>query len=471
MGALAALLREEGNDVSGSDAAFDPPIGPMLQDLGIRCLLGYDAAHLEPRPDLVVVGNAIRRTNVEAQEAERLALPRASMSQTIRERFLARRRPLVVAGTHGKTTTTAMSAWILWRAGLEPGWFIGGVPKGLPGSAAMGGARVRLDRGRAPFVVEGDEYDAAYWAKHPKFLDYVGVTPDEVAILTSIEHDHVDIYPDAVSYAEAFRTFVRRVPAGGLLVCDAHDARVRAVVSEEAKARIAWYALDGDATGEQTPTWLGAPAASSTEATAAFDLFAGGVSCGRFFLKMPGRHNIRNAIAAIAACAEGFGVGPSDARGHLASFEGVRRRQDLLGQPRGISVYDDFAHHPTAVDETLRALRARHPGGALWAVFEPRSATACRSLHQEAYATSFAAADHVLLAPLGRSNIPETERLDLDRLTRDLGPQARAMPSVPAIVADIAARSRPGDCVAILSNGAFGGIHRMLIDALEALND
>jgi UDP-N-acetylmuramate: L-alanyl-gamma-D-glutamyl-meso-diaminopimelate ligase len=471
MGALAALLREEGNEVSGSDAAFDPPIGPMLRDLGIRCLLGYDVAHLEPRPELVVVGNAIRRTNVEAQEVERLGLRRASMSETIRERFLSKRRPLVVAGTHGKTTTTAMSAWILWRAGLEPGWFIGGVPKGLSGSAAMGGARVRLDRGRAPFVVEGDEYDAAYWAKHPKFLDYVGVTPDEVAILTSIEHDHVDIYPDAVSYEEAFRTFVRRVPAGGLLVCDAHDARVRAVVSEEAKARVAWYALDGDATGEETPTWLGAPAASSAEATAAFDLFAGGVSCGRFFLKMPGRHNMRNAVAAIAACAEGFGVGPSDARGHLASFEGVRRRQDLLGQPRGVSVYDDFAHHPTAVDETLRALRARHPGGALWAVFEPRSATACRSLHQEAYAASFAAADHVLLAPLGRSNVPETERLDLDRLTRELGPQARAMPSVDAIVADIVARSRSGDCVAILSNGAFGGIHRMLIDALEALND
>jgi len=160
-------------------------------------------------------------------------------------------------------------------------------------------------------------------------------------------------------------------------------------------------------------------------------------------------------------------VAPSDARSHLASFEGVRRRQDLLGQPRGIFVYDDFAHHPTAVDETLRALRGRHPGGALWAVFEPRSATACRSLHQEAYASSFAAAEHVLLAPLGRSNVPEADRLDIDRLSRDLGSRAKAMPSVSAIVADVAARSRPGDCIAILSNGAFGGIHRLLLDALE----
>ncbi len=471
MGALAALLREEGHDVTGSDAAFDPPIGPMLQSLGIGCRTGYDPAHLEPRPDLVVVGNAIRRTNPEAMEAERLGLTRASMSETLRSRFLAKRRPLVVAGTHGKTTTTAMSAWILWRAGLEPGWFIGGIPKGLPGSAAIGSSRVRPDRGRAPFVIEGDEYDAVYWAKHPKFLDYVGITSDEIAIVTSIEHDHIDIYPDATSYEAAFRELLGRMPAGGLVVADAHDPRVRAVVSEASRARVAWVALEGDDTGDQTPTWLGAPVGSSVHGASAFDLFAGGVSCGRFFLQMPGRHNVRNAIAAIAACAEGFGVAPADARAHLAAFEGVRRRQDLIGQPHGVFVYDDFAHHPTAVDETLRALRARHPTGALWAVFEPRSATACRSLHQEAYATSFAAADHVLLAPVGRSNVPEGDRLDTARLTRDLGAHARDMPDVPAIVAEIASRARPHDCVAILSNGAFGGIHRMLVEALEALDD
>jgi UDP-N-acetylmuramate: L-alanyl-gamma-D-glutamyl-meso-diaminopimelate ligase len=320
-------------------------------------------------------------------------------------------------------------------------------------------------------VIEGDEYDAVYWAKHPKFLDYVGITSDEIAILTSIEHDHVDIYPDATSYEAAFRELLGRMPAGGLVVADAHDARVRAVVSEASRARVAWVALEGDATGDQTPTWLGAPVGSSVHGASAFDLFAGGVSCGRFFLQMPGRHNVRNAIAAIAACAEGFGVAPADARAHLAAFEGVRRRQDLIGQPHGVFVYDDFAHHPTAVDETLRALRARHPTGALWAVFEPRSATACRSLHQEAYATSFAAADHVLLAPVGRSNVPEGDRLDTARLTRDLGAHARDMPNVPAIVAEIASRARPHDCVAILSNGAFGGIHRMLVEALEALDD
>jgi UDP-N-acetylmuramate: L-alanyl-gamma-D-glutamyl-meso-diaminopimelate ligase len=228
MGALAALLREAGDDVSGSDVAFEPPMGPALRALGIRCLTGYDAAHVDgpPRPDLVVVGNAIRRGNPEAEAAERLGIARTSMSAALRQRFLTRRRPLIVAGTHGKTTTSAMCAFILSRADMDPGWFIGGVPKGLPAAARIGSTRVRLlgggtgpgaggAQGRdepaganpeplraraAPFVVEGDEYDAVYWHKQPKFLDYVGVGPDDVVVITSIEHDHIDIYPDVPSY-------------------------------------------------------------------------------------------------------------------------------------------------------------------------------------------------------------------------------------------------------------------------------
>ena len=468
MGALAALLREAGDDVSGSDVAFDPPVGPMLERLGVRCLRGYQAAHLEPRPDRVVVGNAIRRDNPEAQEVERLGLSRESMSGALRKRFLAGRRPLVVAGTHGKTTTSAMAAWLLWRAGYDPGWFVGGVPKSLAASAAIGSRRVRPDRGRSPFVVEGDEYDAVYWDKRPKFLDYVGIAQDDVAIITSVEHDHVDIYPDPASYEGAFRAFARAVPRGGLIVGDARDARLRGIASSEARARLAWYALERDDTGELTPTWVGAPAAPLSDGSPTFDLFAGGVACGRFVLRVPGRHNVRNAIAAVAACVEGFGMNVRDARAHLAAFEGVRRRQELLGEPRGVRVYDDFAHHPTAVDETLRALRERWPGGALWAVFEPRSATACRSLHQHAYARAFEAADHVVLAPLGRTNVPEGERLDIDRLSRELGSKARAMASVDAIVAHVSVHARPGDCVAILSNGAFGGIQRKLLDSLAA---
>ena len=474
MGALAALLREAGDEVSGSDVAFDPPVGPMLRGLGVRCLEGYEAAHVEepPRPDLVVVGNAIRRTNPEAQAVVALDLPRTSMSRALRDRFLERRRPLVVAGTHGKTTTSAMCAWLLVRAGYQPGWFIGGLPKGLPASAAIGSTHVRPGRGRAPFVVEGDEYDAVYWHKEPKFFDYVGVGPDDVAIVTSVEHDHIDIYPDLASYEAAFRAFVRAVPEGGLVVCDAHDPRARAIVASEARARVAWYALERDDTGDVNPGWVAAPAAPLMGATAdaaqAFDLFAGGVSCGRFTMRVPGHHNVRNAVAAIAACAEGFGASVTELRGHLAAFEGVRRRQDLLGEPGGVRVYDDFAHHPTAVDETLRALRARHPGGALWVAFEPRSATACRSLHQEPYARAFDAADHVLLAPLGRDlrDMPVSERLDLPRLARDLGPKAEAMPGVAAIVARVVQGAAPGDTVAVLSNGAFGGIHGKLLEGL-----
>jgi UDP-N-acetylmuramate: L-alanyl-gamma-D-glutamyl-meso-diaminopimelate ligase len=468
MGALAALLVEAGHEVSGSDVAFDPPIGPALEALAVRCMRGYDASHLDDRPDLVVVGNAIRRENPEAVAAERLGLKRTSMSGALREHFLAKRRPLVVAGTHGKTTTSAMCAWLLSRAGFDPGWFIGGIPKGLDRGAAIGSTRVRPGVGRAPFVVEGDEYDAVFWHKQPKFLDYIGVGPDDVAIVTSIELDHVDIYPDVASYEAAFRAFVRAVPEQGLLVCDARDARVRAIVQEEAGGkRVAWYALERDDTGDVTPTWLGAPATVTPEGAQQFDLFVGGMSCGRYALRVPGLHNVRNAVAALAACAEGMGASVTDARAHLASFEGVRRRQDLLGEPDGVRVYDDFAHHPTAVDETLRALRSRHPQGQLWVAFEPRSATACRALHQDAYARAFDAADRVLLAPLGRTNIPEAERLDLRKLAGALGSKARVMGSLEEIVEVVAAEAKAGDTVALFSNGAFGGVHGKLLGALR----
>jgi UDP-N-acetylmuramate: L-alanyl-gamma-D-glutamyl-meso-diaminopimelate ligase len=254
------------------------------------------------------------------------------------------------------------------------------------------------------------------------------------------------------------------------VACDAHDPRARTIVAEEAKGRTAFYALERDDVGDVTPTWHAAMAAPLGDSTT-FDVFAGGVSCGRFFMRVPGEHNVRNALAAIAVCAEGFGVEVRTARAALATFEGVRRRQDLLGTPGGVRVYDDFAHHPTAVDETLRALRSRHPSGALWAVFEPRSATACRAIHQATYAEAFGAADKVLFAPLGRTNVPEDERLDLSRLARDLGAKARTMPDVDTIVATLRAEARPGDTVAVLSNGAFGGIHQKLIAALHEGTD
>ncbi len=481
MGQLALLLRDAGHDVSGSDMAFDPPMGPALEAAGIRCLAGYSADHIGAvgavgavgevgALDLVVIGNAIRKENPEALRAEELGLPRSSMSAALREHFLLSppRRPLVVAGTHGKTTTSSMCAWILHEAKLEPGFFIGGLPKNFPSGAAIGSIKRKLlTPPRGPFVVEGDEYDAVYWNKKPKFFDYIGIGTDDVAMITSIEQDHIDIYPSVRAYEEQFEAFAAMIPADGLLACDARDARARRIVREHARCNTLFYGLEGDDTGDITPTWQGAMVAPDPESGAQpFDLYAGGSSCGRFALKVPGAHNVRNAVGAIAACAEGFGVGVQTARTALAKFEGVRRRQDLLGTPSNIAIYDDFAHHPTAVDETLRALRARHPRGHLWAVFEPRSATACRALHQHEYVAAFGVADRVVFAPLGRTNVPESERLDLSRLAREIGDKATVATSVDAILEQISGDAEPGDTVALLSNGAFGGIHARLIEAL-----
>jgi UDP-N-acetylmuramate: L-alanyl-gamma-D-glutamyl-meso-diaminopimelate ligase len=473
MGQLALLLRDAGHDVSGSDASFDPPMGPALAAAGIRCLQDFDAAHIEAGIELVVVGNAIRKENAEAMRAEELGLTRASMSSTLREQFLTGRRPLVVCGTHGKTTTSSMCAWILHEAGLEPGFFIGGLPKNFPSGAAIGSTKRKLvgaSAKPAPFVVEGDEYDAVYWNKKPKFFDYVGVSPDDVVMITSIEQDHIDIYPSAGIYEAQFEELAALVPGDGVLVCDARDARTRRIVAKHAVSKTVFYGLEGDDTGSITPTWQGALVAPDPVTGAQpFDLYAGGSFCGRFALEVPGAHNVRNAVGAIAVCAEGFGVGVTAARTALASFRGVRRRQDLLGSPRGVAVYDDFAHHPTAVDETLRALRARHPTGKLWAIFEPRSATACRALHQEDYVAAFGVADRVLFAPLGRTNIPEVERLDLTRLAHAIGDEkATAAMGVDAILEAVVAGAKPGDTVALLSNGAFGGIHARLLTALAA---
>ena len=475
------LLRQEGHRVTGSDVSFDPPIGPALTAAGIQCLTGYDARHLEPRPDLTVVGNAIRRDNPEAQAAEALGLRRLSMSATLRQQFLQGRKALVVAGTHGKTTTSAMAAHMLTAAELDPGWFIGGLPKNLPSGAGVGSRKRRLattasgllagaSRGAAqktPFVVEGDEYDAVYWHKQPKFLDYVGVSDEDVVIVTSVEHDHIDIYKDEASYEAAFRALIEAVPAGGLVVCDASQKAAARIVSETSRARVVFYALQGDDTGDVTPTWSGAPVASDGEVQP-FDLYGAGTYAGRLAMRVPGAHNVRNAIACMAACTEGFGVSMTTARAALASFEGVRRRQDLLGTPRGVFVYDDFAHHPTAVDETLSALANKHAKdkGRVFAVFEPRSATACRSLHQEAYVGAFRRADRVILAPLGRTNVPEAERLDLTRLAHDIGERALVAPDLDAIVATIVSEVHPGDVVALLSNGAFGGLHGRVLAAL-----
>jgi UDP-N-acetylmuramate: L-alanyl-gamma-D-glutamyl-meso-diaminopimelate ligase len=479
MGSLAGLLKELGHVVSGSDVAFDPPMGPALEQWGIRCLRGFDARHLEPPPDLVVVGNVCRKDNVEVVAALERGLRVTHIAGALREFVLAGTSPLVVAGTHGKTTTSAIAAWLLEAAGFSPGFLIGGIPNNFGRSfrSARGPLRrlVLTGRGRepgsgsaraVPFVLEGDEYDTAFFEKTAKFLHYGA----EVAIVANIEHDHIDIYPTADAYIEAFRRFVASVPEQGLIVAYAADPLVVAVVREAARAPVSWYALAGEDTGGLAPHWLAAPASSDARAQS-FDLFAGGVACGRFALAVLGRHNLKNALGALAAAAEGFSAPLSSLGPALARFAGVRRRQELLGEPGGIALYDDFAHHPTAVRETLLALRLRHPRARLFAIFEPRSATACRNLHQAEYAECFDRADEVLLAPLGRAGLPADERLDIERLAGDLrarGRAAAAYSSAEAIRARIVEGARPGDVVAILSNGAFGGIHENLLEDLAA---
>jgi UDP-N-acetylmuramate: L-alanyl-gamma-D-glutamyl-meso-diaminopimelate ligase len=469
MGALAGLLGELGHEVAGSDTAFDPPMGPALLAWGVRCLEGFAPAHLDPAPDLVVIGNVCRPTNVEASAAFERALDITHIAGALARFVLPGTSPLVVAGTHGKTTTSALVAFLLDRAGYAPGFLIGGLPQDFPHSFRRPrrpgeGARPGAPERRAPpFVIEGDEYDTAFFEKTAKFLHYQA----EVAIVTSIEHDHIDIYPTFEAYRHAFHEFVRRIPDNGLLVANAADREVVSVVREAARAPVVWFALEDEPDSERAD-YLASQVTQDGQGTS-FDLLVRGIPGGRYRLGIPGRHNTKNALAALASVSEGYGVPPAALGSALGSFRGVRRRQELLGEPGGVRVYDDFAHHPTAVRETLAALRARHPEGMLLAVFEPRSATACRCLHQAEYVTAFDAADEVLLAPLGRQGIDAAERLDVDRLAFDLaarGKTARACASVAAIVARIAQTARSGDTVALLSNGAFGHIHGKVLDAL-----
>jgi UDP-N-acetylmuramate: L-alanyl-gamma-D-glutamyl-meso-diaminopimelate ligase len=474
MGSLAGLFREAGHEVSGSDSAYDPPMGPALKSWGVRCLEGFDPSHIEPRPDLVVIGNVCRRDNPLARAAIDGGLRYTDMAHGLAEYILEGRSPLVVAGTHGKTTTTAMAAWLLHDTGREPGFLVGGLPKNFERSFSLGSTRRKLPASgetvlgvhRAPpFVVEGDEYDTAFFEKTPKFWHY----RPEVAIVTSIEHDHVDIYASEADYHGAFAGFLQRVPPQGLIVASAADPAVVRLVREHARAPVAWFALQGDDTGDIPPEWLIAPAVSGPTGQS-FDLFVGGQMAGRFALPVPGEHNLRNAAAALGAVIQGHGVPVDEARRALARFQGVRRRQDLLGTPRGVFVYDDFAHHPTAVEETLRAIRSRHPSARILAAFEPRSATACRAVHQQAYARAFRGAQLVVIAPRGRTKV-DGDALDLERLIQDLhtsGQEAKAPPSLDAVIDEIAAWARPGDVVLLMSNGTFGGVPARLVERLEA---
>jgi UDP-N-acetylmuramate: L-alanyl-gamma-D-glutamyl-meso-diaminopimelate ligase len=454
MGAFAGMLKDLGYTITGSDQSVYPPMSDYLAGLGIRVMEGFEAHNLDHKPDLVVVGNVIRASYAEAQALLASGIPYTSMPDLLGSRFLERAHATVVAGTHGKTTTTAITAWLLERAGLRPGYLIGGVARNFERTARTGAG--------AHFVIEGDEYDTAFFDKRPKFVHYRPNT----AILTSVEFDHADIYRDLDHVKEAFRTLVGLIPADGLLIARWDDPNVRDV-ARGAAARMIQY-------GRSQP-WDGRVESVDTDrGTMTFSVLRDGKAIGTFTSIMVGEHNLYNQVAAAAAAIE-VGATIPQLQDGFATFQGIKRRQEVIGEPGGVTVIDDFAHHPTAVDVTLAALRQRFGGRRLITVWEPRSATSRRAEFQEAYARSFDKADFVIVAaPYDQSRLGEGDRFSSARLVEDLagrGVDAMTFESVDDIVAALVGRAHPHDVIAVFSNGGFGGLHQKLLTALHARFD
>jgi UDP-N-acetylmuramate: L-alanyl-gamma-D-glutamyl-meso-diaminopimelate ligase len=452
MATLAAMLKRKGLAVRGSDSGVYPPMSTFLEQEGIPILTGYDAAHITNDLDLVVVGNAVSRGNPEVEEVLDRKIHYCSLPEAVREHFLWGCRSIVVAGTHGKTTTTALAGWLLTHGGLDPSVLVGGIAADL----GEGGASYRLGRGR-DFVIEGDEYDSAFFDKTAKFLKYL---PD-IAVIANIEFDHADIYDDLDAVRLAFRRLVALVPRSGLLLLGADNLDAMAL-APAARSRVESFGLAGGA------DWLAYDLAPSP-AGVTFRVQHRRVALGTVSIPIAGEHNVKNALAAMAIATEA-GLGIDAIREGLAAFGGVKRRLETVGTASGVTILDDFAHHPTAVRETLAAVRAAHPGARVWAVFEPRSASSCRRVFQAAFAESFASANEVIIARVYRSQLPDDDRLSPERLVKELigaGVNARFIPDVESIVTALAREARDGDIVVIMSNGGFDGIHEKLLAALR----
>jgi UDP-N-acetylmuramate: L-alanyl-gamma-D-glutamyl-meso-diaminopimelate ligase len=452
MGALAGLLCEAGFRVGGSDANAFPPMSTELKKLGVHIKEGFFASNLDDCPDLVVVGNVCKKDHVEAAAARDRNIPFASMARVLHDLFLVHKESLVISGTHGKTTTTALTAFLLTQVGRDPSLMVGGIAKDF-------GKGSRLGAG-PEFVIEGDEYDSAYFEKYAKFLLYA----PKAAVITSVEHDHIDIYPSFEVYRQAFADFAASVPFPGPIAVYGGDP-IAVEAAKTSKARVIRYGVDGDASND-TLNWRAMPIGDGQ-----FALFIDGRNEGVFQSALRGRHNLRNTLAAMILCHIKAEVPLASIKEALPKFQGVARRQQVIGCVRDIEVFDDFAHHPTAVLETLAAIRELHPRGRLLAAFEPKSATACRKLHQVAYASAFDAADKILFAPLGR-DLPEHERLSTAQLVSDLrdrGKDALATSSIDEVKEEILKWVKPGDAVVLLSNGGFGNLRVELPAALACL--
>ena len=445
MASLAGLLQLRGHRITGSDKAAYPPMSDQLRDLGIPVLEPYAEGNLDPRPDLVVVGNALSRGNPEIERVLDERIPFTSMAALLKEEFLSGRESLVVAGTHGKTTTTSMLAWIYQAAGLEPSFLIGGVAENFGSSFQLRPTRT--------FILEGDEYDTAFFDKGPKFLHYF---PDAL-ILTHVEFDHADIYADLEAVKTAFKRLVNLVPRRGVIVAYDANANVTECVAR-AFCRVERYGFTEEA------HWRIRNLRHENGRTR-WEVWHNGALWAELEMQLAGEHNALNATAA-AALAAGQGLSPESIRSALKDFKSVKRRLEVRAEICGVTIIDDFAHHPTAIRETLRALRSVYPRARLWAVLEPRSNTLRRKVLEGEIVASLRMADRVIVAGVyQQERIPENERLHPDDVVRrinEAGIPAELRSDANAIVESIVPLLQPGDVVAILSNGGFDGIYEKL---------
>jgi len=450
MGSLAGMLRESGYRITGSDYHVYPPMSTFLADLGIEVQEGFNANRLDPAPDLVVIGNAVSRGNPEVEAVLNRKIPYKSLPEVLRDFFIRGKRPIVVTGTHGKTTTTALIAHLLSHAGYDPSFMIAGLPHNFNRSYHLGSGE--------HFIVEGDEYDSAFFAKHAKFFYYL----PEILVVNNIEFDHADIYDDLAAIEKAFRQLINTVPENGLLLAGHEDETVAGLLPASL-APVQTFGLDAQAHWHARDIEI-------TPSGYRFAVYCEAKPWGIFELPLLGIYNIRNALAAIGAGAHA-GLAATQLQEGLASFAGVHRRQEILGSPGGITLIDDFAHHPTAVGQTLESIRQAYPHRRLWALFEPASATNARATFTARYIEAFAAADLVVIAKVPR---PERARQDepfsaqciIDKLQEN-NQTAWHIPEVAAIVDHLLSQVQPGDVVVFMSNGSFGGIQAQVLTALE----
>ncbi|GAP65169.1 udp-n-acetylmuramate:l-alanyl-gamma-d-glutamyl-me so-diaminopimelate ligase protein [Mizugakiibacter sediminis] len=439
MGGIAALARELGHEVEGSDANVYPPMSTQLEALGIALKSGYAAEHLQPAPDLVIVGNALSRGNPAVEYLLDARLPYVSGPQWLGETLLRRREVLALAGTHGKTTTTSLLAHLLERAGMAPGFLVGGVPGNF-------GVSARLGQG-APFVIEADEYDTAFFDKRSKFVHY----RPRIAVLNNLEYDHADIFPDVAAIQRQFHHLVRTVPGNGRLIVNAEDARLAEVLAMGCWTPVETFGIER---GDWRARLLEADGS-------AFAVTRGGGTIGEVRWPLLGRHNVMNALAALAAAAAA-GADPAALLPAFAGFANVKRRMELVGEHGGVRVYDDFAHHPTAIATTLAGLRARVGAARILVALEPRSNSMRLGAHAAELAPSLRDADAVVF--LHRPELP----WDAQRVTTALDGRGRTAPTVDALIAALLAETRPGDHVVFMSNGGFEAAPRRFAEALRA---